>query len=321
MPKALETPAIARAELVKASKKWRAELELLRKATKGEQEKKTIRCLDEALDATADGVLTALSKVDEVSSIAHHNSDGVKMCQEMVDGYGLEQETQKKELERVGAAADGATLTSNSSARQAKAALNQIQLMQLEAAARGIICRNIKPTTHLQPERYEDMETAFFRAMSVINVKPKVNQVKRLQRVKGDNARFPSTMKVELQSPGERIKLYNAIDLAVSNNIQMEFSVSSEIPRYAINAHRLLGKLAAIIRQQNPDTKTRVAILRGDVWPTIQIKQRNGQKYTKCPDDILQTARAEHLRAQKELSAEKKRKKTAAEANMDTSGN
>jgi len=60
--------------------------------------------------------------------------------------------------------------------------------------------------------------------------------------------------------------------------------------------------------------------LRGDTWPTIQIKQRNGNKYTKCPDDILQTARAEHLRVQKDLAAERKRRNIAVQDNnMDTS--
>jgi len=214
MPKAHETPAMARSELVKASKKWRQELDTLRKSAKADAEKKFSKCLDEALDATTDGILTALAKVDEVSSIARHNSDGVKMCQEMCDGFSLESEIQKKSMEKVTAASDGAATTSTMASRQAKAALSHVQLMQLEAAAKGIICRNIRPTSTYHPERYEDMEDAFLQALSVIGFTPKINHVKRLQRVKGDNARLPSTVKVELQSAGERVKLYNAIDRA-----------------------------------------------------------------------------------------------------------
>ena len=69
-----------------------------------------------------------------------------------------------------------------------------------------------------------------------------------------------------------------------------------------------LSRVAAEIRRSNPDIKTRVGILQGDIILTITVKKRNETKYQSIPDDMLNKAKEEVTRKSR-MEAERRRER------------
>ena len=307
MPKSYGSVNEARTALLAASKKWRVELQELRKKQKSDDDKKLAMALDTALDEVASAANHSLTAVAQAEEIVNKMDEGVGKLQELAESHSEDLGTLQDRVAKVEHISAASETKANRADTKANSALTQCQMMQLRDAASGVILRNI-PVTTKNAERYEDMEEALEKALQPLRYIPKISQIKRLQKVKTHDKRAPATMKVTLASPGERIKFYNAIEHAVSNEINLPFSVNSEIPQYAISAYKHLGKLASIIRENDGDIKTRVGILRGEVWPTLLVKQRNEARYIKADKTMMAEAKAEVIRRHKERAQAKKAK-------------
>ena len=136
--------------------------------------------------------------------------------------------------------------------------------------------------------------------MSAVGYCPQVAYIRRLQRGKGDDRAGPAPLLVTLTTPGERSKLYHSIDRAVKSGAQLGFSVTSEIPKYAISSYKFMGRVATVIRSQFPELKTRVNIPRGDTWPTVSIKHEDDNKFVKADQQMIDQAKMELAKANKE---------------------
>ena len=113
----------------------------------------------------------------------------------------------------------------------------------------------------------------------------------------------------------------------IRNKVRQDFQISNEIPSYAMNGYKYLSRVTAEIRRSNPDIKTRVGILRGDIIPTITVKKRNETKYQAIPDDMLNKAKEEVTRKSRMEAERRKREREERELLGDqpmdtgTSGN
>lgn len=67
-------------------------------------------------------------------------------------------------------------------------------------------------------------------------------------------------MIVELGSVGKKLKLFNALDRAFAQKVDIPFSIMTEIPDYAMSQYKFMGRLATIIREIKPHIRTKVNI-------------------------------------------------------------
>lgn len=119
----------------------------------------------------------------------------------------------------------------------------------------------------------------------------------------GDDKPRPALFLVTLTTPGERAKLCSAIDRTTARK-QLGFSVTSEIPKYAIPAYKYMGQLATIIRAI-------VNIPRGDVWPTVLVKHTDDVNFTKADSNMLEHAKSKDVRANRESNKNPKKPATS----------
>ena len=77
------------------------------------------------------------------------------------------------------------------------------------------------------------------------------------------------------------------------------------MPRYALNRYKFLQWVAATARKLDPQLKTRVGTVPGELFPIIQTKHRREPKYSKIKENVFDEAKAAYI-------AEAKEKKTLA---------
>ena len=116
-----------------------------------------------------------------------------------------------------------------------------------------------------------------------------------------------------LGSSGQKRKLYESINDLIKKGASFEPSFTNEIPAYALNAHKHLSRIAAHMRRENRQIKTRVSILKGDTWPVISVKVKGQPTYIKIKDGNMQNAREACLKAAKRESERKKEAKLLAD--------
>lgn len=198
--------------------------------------------------------------------------------------------------------------------RKAKAALTAAQQIQLERSQNVVIVRGIRPEKN--EENYEDLERAFFRMLRKLKLdggQIKINYLRRLPRNRGERTGEPLSVRVELSSLGDKIKMFNRVEEMVkSKEENFEYSITNEIPRYALNSYKYLCRIATEVRHQNAALKTRVGIMRGDSYPVITIRKRTEKDYKKIDEPTMERAKAEVVRKNKLDSDRRKREREEA---------
>ena len=137
-------------------------------------------------------------------------------------------------------------------------------------SANVVVCRNIRPVKAGE-ESYEDIEKAFWAAIKPAKLERHltINYIGRLQKAPSDHPDAPALIRVVLGSSGQKKKLYDSINELIKRGASFEPSFTNEIPAYALNAHKHLSRIAAHMRRENCQLKTRVSILKGDIWPCL----------------------------------------------------
>ena len=303
MPRTYTSNAEARSSLIQQSKKWREDFKTLKDKFKKAEEQNLIKTIDVALDEVVSTSAHILEKQDGIEKELQKIGEGADVANQLAVENGAAMDTIKQNLMEDATYIKDLQKKTQEAERQAKSSLNLAHSMQLERASTGIICRNIRPLPRGTSERYEDMEKAFNQAMTLTGYVPKVAFIRRLMRVKSDDRTGPTPLLVTLTSPGERAKLYTAIDRATKAGTKLGFSVTSEVPKYAIPQYKYMGRLANIIRDQFPELRTRVHIVRGDTWPTVSVKHVNDNKFVKADANMLEHAKAEYAKQNREKAA------------------
>ena len=193
------------------------------------------------------------------------------------------------------------------------------QERQLSDSQLCVVMKGVRPINKEGRERYKDMMVAFENAMVEIRLGKQI-QPKFLQRIskrKDDKSARPPHMRVELQSIGHKVQIYEQVrQFRIHNNRAPSFSVAPDIPKYALNRHNTLQKIAQICRDSHNELMTRVCI-KNKKWPEIQIRNPAGE-WSTMPDTIFEPARAEYNRRSKEEADKRKAKKAAKGARPKT---
>ena len=289
MPRGFSSTTDAKNSLLEASKKWRAEF----KAKPATSEVKALsHTVTGALDDLVAAQIHTFDQVKANAEAAANANVGTDVANKLATHAAQEVDAMQERMAAVTKESKEARNVAEESVRRGKSNLTHIQVLQLKDTETVLICRNIESLAKGREESYEDMEAAFKAVMDYMGVIVKVNHVRRLQRVKGDTAKGPATMRVQLSCVGDKIKIFNAIEGLVKRKAKFSFTFHNEIPSYAMDAFKFLSKVAVEVRILEPDTKTRVAILRGEHWPTLTVKRHKVGKYEKIDDKAFETARA-----------------------------
>ena len=96
--------------------------------------------------------------------------------------------------------------------------------------------------------------------------------------------------------------IFDAIDRAIrnGNGTKFNFSIAHEVPRYALSRYKFLQRVAATARKRDPQLKTRVGMVPGELFPIIQTKHRREPKYTKIKEGVFNEAKAAYIAEAKE---------------------
>ena len=311
MPKTFVNSSEAKSSLLKQSKLWREEFKTIRESKKKAEDQALVKAIDGALDEIVSASAHVLDKQEGLEKMVERTGAGLEVALQLGDQRDLEINKINESAKIESEAFKTLQRKADDNERRTKASLEMAQALQLERASSGIICRNMNALVS-RVETFEDLRRAFHTALAVLNYQPQVSFIRRLARMKGDTRNGPTAMLVNLASPGERAILYSHIDKAVKAGKQLNFSISSEVPRYAISTYKYMGKLASIVRTQYPELRTRVNIPKGEQWPAISVKHDDDNKFIKCSKDMLEAAKAEYVKAGKEKSDSRKNKKATA---------
>jgi len=251
-----------------------------------------------------------MDKQGRALDMLHEEHDSIRKA---VDAQEVNQEAQSRETERA--------------MGKARATQNSIHRLQLERSQSVIVVHNIAPLTSAARETYHDLEalvTKLFKELHVSREGIRFNAVRRLQRSKMDTSGDYPALRIELGGVGDKLKIYQAIDHLVKSGKKVSFQINNEIPEYAIKAYKTQCRIATYIRKMNVNTKTRVSIERGDLWPTITTKQRGqGGKYQKVLQQVYEQAKDEVTRERKQESERRKKAREdqlLRDDDMDTAG-
>ena len=110
-------------------------------------------------------------------------------------------------------------------------------------------------------ETYEDMQAAFQRVLKQAKVPHlRINDLRRLPKVKRAKADIPASMEVEFVTGGDKKSFFRDITALQKSHKTLGVRISNKFPEYTMRANKHLHRLALIVRKENPNTKT-VSIL------------------------------------------------------------
>ena len=307
MPLKFNNSDEARKFILDESKKWRASLEKAKTSKDGAKETATVM-----VNATDALVSAQTHTIDAVMVLQREQAvvqGGLEKANTAMDMLSAENTTIKDTVNRQERDQEAAAKEADKAAVRAKAHQNWLYRLQLERSQAVIVIRNLPPMTNAR-ETYDDMEKAVLRMLKELHINRdgiRINSVRRLQRSKQDRSGDHPALRVELGGVGDKIKIYQAVDMLIKGGKRLTFQINNEIPEYAIKAYKTQCRVATHIHKRDPNIKTRVGIERGDIWPTITMKKRGGAKYGKVLEELYTRAREEVAR-EKKAEAEKKKK-------------
>ena len=267
------------------SKKWRASLEKAKSSKDGVKETATVM-----VNATDALVSAQTHTIDAVMMLQREQAvvqGGLEKANAAMDMLSAENTTIKDTVNKQERDQEAAAKEADKAAVKAKAHQNSLYRLQLERSQAVIVIRNLPPMTNAR-ETYEDMEKAVLRLLKELHINRdgiRINSVRRLQRSKLDRSGDHPALRVELGGVGDKIKIYQAVDMLIKGGKKLPFQINNEIPDYVIKAYKTQCRVATHIRKRDPNIKTRVGIERGDIWPTITMKKRGGAKYGKVLEE------------------------------------
>ena len=172
-------------------------------------------------------------------------------------------------------------------------ALNRCQTVLI---AKGI------PPLHEGKETYAELEAALDRCLKTLKLdkgKLGVDYLRRLPEPKMTDAQKrrsrlregPRLLRIQLGSLGDKIKVFEAMTALADKNKMVDFSFSTEVPRYALPRFKKLGRAAKALRQIEVGIKTRVVIPKGKINPVLQIKSKGTtEDYVDASEEMLARA-------------------------------
>ena len=193
--------------------------------------------------------------------------------------------------------------------------LSHHQERQLADSQLCIVLKGVPQTLTEGREKYRDMAVAFSRAMGEIklggDIQPKLLQ--RISKRKEDRSGRSPHLRVELQSLGHKVLIFDHVRLfKESNRAPPSFSVAPDIPKYALRRHNTLQKISQIAREKHPELHTRVCI-KNKKWPELQLKNAKGE-WKLFPETTFEPARAEFNKRSRDESERKKARKAASQS-------
>ena len=119
-------------------------------------------------------------------------------------------------------------------------------------------------------ETYNDIDKAFLTALKPLKLDKsiRVDSIRRLQKSRPTLTGLPS-----LESSWAPTAVRNSGTICLRSGASYEPSFHNDIPQYALGSHRHLGKIAVFMRERDRDLRTRISIQRGDVWPSITVRE------------------------------------------------
>ncbi len=305
MPQTFKTPEEARNDLLEKTRSWRASFTALA-GSKTKEMKEMATTLTGVVDSMAaqqSFVFTAQAQQEgEIQSLV----SGMDLIARTNDTISEQMTKETEEREKLEKIVRNMEKTVDANERRSRTNLTTSQRMQLDRSQTSIIVRNVRQD--VRPETYPDTLRAFekvTRHLRLNNIR--VNYIRRLPAARGDRRQEPPALRVELSCLGDKIMIFSVMEKMIQDRVKIIYPISNEIPNYAMNGFKYLSRVATEVRRSDPDLKTRVLIARGDIMPTIVIRQRNETNYKKIPDVLLDTAKAE-IQRQNKADAERRRR-------------
>ena len=302
-----------RTRLVAQGKIWRATLNKV-KTSKHEGVKELAGTVEEVVDEVTAGLIYCASETQKQSTRVDHLELGVATATQQAETVFEAQDVIKTEFNALELRLEEATKQNEALKKRVEHNTVVSHRAEMAKSANVVVCRNIRPVKAGE-ESYEDIEKAFWMAIKPAKLERhlSINYIGRLQKAPSDHPDAPALIRVVLGSSGQKRKLYDSVNDLIKRGASFEPSFTNEIPAYALNAHKHLSRIAAHMRRENRQLKTRVSILKGDIWPVISIKVRGQPTYVKIKDEEMQSAREAYLKAAKRESELKKEAKLLAE--------
>ena len=299
--------------MVAQGKIWRATLNKV-KTSKHEGVKELAGTVEEVVDEVTAGLIYCAAETQKQSTRVGHLELGVATATEQAETVIEAQDLIKNEFNALEMRLEEATKQNEALKKRVDHNTVVSHRAEMAKSANVVVCRNIRPVKAGE-ESYEDIEKAFWTAIKPAKLERHltINYIGRLQKAPSDHPDAPALIRVVLGSSGQKRKLYDSINELIKRGASFEPSFTNEIPAYALNAHKHLSRIAAHMRRENRQLKTRVSILKGDIWPVISIKVRGQPTYVKIKDDDMQAAREAYLKAAKKESERKKEARLLAD--------
>ena len=204
-------------------------------------------------------------------------------------------------------------------------AINEHQRRELKESENVLIIRGVKRViAGTRKETPTEVEGALDLALETIDCKRlRYVSVRRMQMSRvGELNGSPASLRVELVGTADKFNLFNAIEkFNAKYNGKLPFSVTHEIPRYAISSYKYCQQVAAIAREHNGALKTRVMIPRGSNWPVIFIRDAATREYKPMTKEDFKKAKEINVKRNRDKAAARKAARARAQGgqpeNMD----
>jgi len=309
MPRTFKLTSEARESLLKDAQTWRESFTAIARS------KDPAAAVAKPLVGLVDGVCSSVNHaLEQVEGLQIHNaklSEGLDKAMNVATAALADLGEQQKRMVALEEDYDKTRKLANNNERRCNRALNFVQRIQLEHSSTVLVIRGIEQKN--RRESYFELEDLFqqiMRSIRLDNIIP--TYVRRLPQM-GNNRRDPPAIKANLASLGDKIRIYHAFEKAVKEHKVLPFSVTNEIPQYALGSYKHHMKVAAEVRAMNPGVKTRVGIARNAIWPSITVRGKNDTKYVKIDDAVFTDARNRVLLKQKKISEQKREKREEEE--------
>ena len=307
MPLVFSSSEDLKKKLLNSSKKWREGLKKAKEA-KDEGVRNMADSVEQAFDDCVSSVIFNSTEIRKVNNRADELQEGLDLANQKTDTILEDQATTQESFNLLEKRLEAVSAKEEKLERACRANTAATQRGDIERAANVIICRNVKQVSRPGVETYDDLEKAFYSAIKGLKLGTaiRVNYIRRLQRNSQDKSKAPALLRVELGSTGEKRKLFEAILDHTKRGGHFEPTIHNEIPQYAIGSHKYLSRVASVMRRHDRDIKTRVAILKGDTWPSISIRGRGSTGYSRLSDDDFKKAKELYLKSCIDEAAKKK---------------
>ena len=322
MPFLLKSTVEARTHLSEASRKVRQRIAALKgaapKGASGEAILNLAQTVEDGMDDIHTQTHSTWEALDKVDAANRQTLAGVQEIRRMAETHTIEIKALEQATGTLESVAIEAKGDSGLAIKLAGSNLSQHQERQLQEAQMCIVLKGVPQVLTEGREKYRDMAAAFERAMVEIKlgreIHPKLLQ--RISKRKEDKSIRPPHMRVELQSVGQKVLIFEHIRLfKESESANPSFTVTPDIPKYALRRHNTLQKISQIVRESETTLHTRVCI-RNKKWPELQMKDTKGE-WVALPENIFEPARVEYNKRSREES-ERRKARRSAQTPMDT---